>query len=494
MIRETVGDLGDTSPGAEVGGSTRPVRPVPPPTDLSAWAESAGHAGQAGHGDRPRLVSQRLGGTNWTPAHPLPTGQAGAQAHLNPVATAPPKRKRRRRRPWYRRPLVVAPLIVLLILFGLGGTALLRLEATMSEVRSVSRPPEVVSLSDEVGQPEVTVDTAPAQAALVESGIIPETDDGGGFFGRFQDGASNISDMAGAAAALAGISESSTGPINVLVMGVDARPGSPIDVGVKADAIMVLNIDPAAGECRMLSIPRDTRTELPGYGKSKINHALLVGGVPYQMLVVEELLELSLDHYLLVDFAAFQQIVDVVGGVTVTVPAEITNDDGATLFAAGPQTMDGAQALAYSRYRHDADGDIGRIRRQWSVLRGLATSASSRDLARDINNLLPAIEDHLRTDLSAEEMTALTQDLDGRCTPDTVDTAVLEGSRQRMDDPILRQSVYFNVVAESEVRAQVETLLGEEESETPSADGRSAGSAGPTLLARRPGPTSVSAR
>lgn len=140
MIRETLGGLGDTSPGAEVGGSKRPVRPVPPPTDLSAWAESAAHAGHAGHGDRPRHVSQRLGGTSWTPAHPLPPGQAGAQAHLNPVAAAPPKRKRRRRRPWYRRPLVVTPFIVLLILFGLGGTALLRLEATMSEVRSVSRP------------------------------------------------------------------------------------------------------------------------------------------------------------------------------------------------------------------------------------------------------------------------------------------------------------------------------------------------------------------
>ena len=265
--------------------------------------------------------------------------------------------------------------------------------------------------------------------------------------------------MAGAAAALAGISDSSTGPINLLVMGVDARPGSPIDVGVKADALMVLNIDPAAGACRMLSIPRDTRTELPGYGKSKINHALLVGGVPYQMLVVEELLGLSLDHYLLVDFAAFQQIVDVVGGVTVTVPTEITNDDGASLFEAGPQTIDGAQALAYSRYRHDADGDVGRIRRQWAVLRGLGTSASSRDLARDIDNLLPAIEDHLRTGLSAEEMTSLAQDLDGRCTPDTVDTEVLEGSRQRMDDPILRQSVDLVIIDSPPVLAATDSLI-----------------------------------
>jgi LCP family protein required for cell wall assembly len=347
-------------------------------------------------------------------------------------------------------------------------------------------------VSDDAGQPEVTVDTAPAQEALVASGFVPAGDDGGGLFGRFQDGASNISDMAGAAASLAGISDASSGPFNLLVMGVDARPGSPIDVGVKADAIMVVNIDPAAGECRMLSIPRDTRAELPGYGPSKVNHALLVGGVPYQMLVVENLLGLTLDHYVLVDFAAFQQVVDVVGGVTVTVPTELTTKDGATLFAAGTQTLDGARALTYARFRQDADGDIGRIRRQWSILRALGSASSSRDIARDVSNLLPAIEDHVRTDLSAEEMTALAQDLDGRCTPDTAESAILEGSRQRMADPILRQSVYFNVVDNSEVRAQVEQLLGEPAASP--TDGRSAGLAGPPLLARRPGPTPLSAR
>ena len=67
----------------------------------------------------------------------------------------------------------------------------------------------------------------------------------------------------------------------------------------------------------MLSIPRDTRTELPGYGQSKVNHALAVGGIPYEITVVENLLGMDLDHYGLIDFAGVTQLVDAVGGITV---------------------------------------------------------------------------------------------------------------------------------------------------------------------------------
>src|SRR5690606_5259958 len=63
----------------------------------------------------------------------------------------------------------------------------------------------------------------------------------------------------------------------VLMMGVDARPGEAIDVGVRPDSLFVVYLDGSNGSCRVLSIPRDTRTTLPGYGQSKINHALAVG-------------------------------------------------------------------------------------------------------------------------------------------------------------------------------------------------------------------------
>ena len=109
----------------------------------------------------------------------------------------------------------------------------------------------------------------------------------------------------------------SAGSLTVLVMGVDARPGQPIDIQVRADALSVVHIDPETGICRMLSIPRDTRVMLPGYGYSKVNHALAIGGVPYQQLVVGQYLGIEIDHYGLIDFAGMAELVDAVGGVTV---------------------------------------------------------------------------------------------------------------------------------------------------------------------------------
>ena len=62
-------------------------------------------------------------------------------------------------------------------------------------------------------------------------------------------------------------------------MGVDAREGEAIDGQVRPDSLMVVHLNPQSSACRILSIPRDTRTELPGYGLTKINHALAVGGI-----------------------------------------------------------------------------------------------------------------------------------------------------------------------------------------------------------------------
>ncbi|MER3438248.1 MAG: hypothetical protein C4346_12050, partial [Chloroflexota bacterium] len=108
--------------------------------------------------------------------------------------------------------------------------------------------------------------------------------------------------------------------VTILLMGVDARPGEAIDIGVRPDSLMVLRLNPETGSCRILSIPRDTRTELPGYGLTKVNHALAVGGIPYQKQVVELLLGIPIDHYVLVDFAGFETLVDAVGGITIDVP------------------------------------------------------------------------------------------------------------------------------------------------------------------------------
>src|SRR6478752_6849697 len=107
--------------------------------------------------------------------------------------------------------------------------------------------------------------------------------------------------------------------MTILLMGVDARPGEAIDAGVRPDALAVLRLDPATGSCKMLAIPRDSRVELPGYGLTKINHALAVGGIPYQELVVQNFLGISIDKYALIDFGGITELVNAVGGVPIQI-------------------------------------------------------------------------------------------------------------------------------------------------------------------------------
>jgi LCP family protein required for cell wall assembly len=254
------------------------------------------------------------------------------------------------------------------------------------------------------------------------------------------------------------IQESEEGSMTVLIMGVDAREGEAIDIGVRPDSLMVLHLNATSGSCRLLSIPRDTRTDLPGYGMTKVNHALAVGGVDYQIQVVEQMLGLGIDHYMLIDFNGFQDLVDAVGGITVDVPADFTSSDG-QVFYAGQQQMTGKQALSYARWRGGSDGDFGRIQRQQQILRALVQRASGLNVVASINELLPAVEQNLRTDLSATEMTSLAMDYRSRCTQETISMFRLEGFDATYLDPMLQLNLYYIEVDAAEIRRKVAALL-----------------------------------
>ena len=378
------------------------------------------------------------------------------------------RRRRRRKKPLYRRPLVIVPAALLLIAVSAVAVVGYRMESLMSAVHAVSTPPPVVTdgtymEQDDPDMPStpVTVDTAPAREALASvdgAGVQAET----GFTSRLQRAVSNSSDLVGGAAVAAGIKGSEGRPLTLLFMGVDARPGAAIDIGVRPDVLMVVRLDPNDGACRILSVPRDTRVELPGYGKSKINHALMVGGIPYQIMVTEQLLDVEIDHYMLIDFVAFEHMVDAVGGVTVVLP-ETLSKDGAVRFEEGTQHLDGAQALALARFRApSSEGDLGRVERQWALLGGLADAVQGRDIVGDVNTMLPALEAHLRTDLTATDLTQIAKAYGKRCMSSNARSIdMVDGSRIRFHDPILNASLYYNVVTDATVEKRVDALLGD---------------------------------
>ena len=252
--------------------------------------------------------------------------------------------------------------------------------------------------------------------------------------------------------------ELADGALTIVLMGVDAREGEAIDGEVRPDSLMVVHLNPGADSCRVLAIPRDTRTELPGYGQSKIAHALALGGIAYQEQVVSNLIGLPIDHYVLIDFNGFEDLVDAVGGIEVDVPVAFTAID-TTSFAAGMQAMNGKQALSYARHRGGADGDFGRIQRQQQIIRALIREGSELEVLASLNELLPAVGENLRTDLAIGEMAEIASTYRSICTEDAVSMIRLEGEVAVLDDPLLGMPLSYVIVDEAEVRRKVAMLL-----------------------------------
>jgi LCP family protein required for cell wall assembly len=177
---------------------------------------------------------------------------------------------------------------------------------------------------------------------------------------------------------------------NYLILGSDSRSGltadeqdqfgTDEDIGGsnRSDVIMLVHTDPALEKAIVLSFPRDLWVNIPGRGFDKINSAfsggLEGGGAQLVAKTVEDLSGLKINAELYVDLAGFQGIVEALGGVTMCIPAPMTDPLTGLDVQAGCQTLDGYQALAYVRTRHqpcDVIPDFARISRQQQFLRAV---------------------------------------------------------------------------------------------------------------------------
>lgn len=180
-----------------------------------------------------------------------------------------------------------------------------------------------------------------------------------------------------------------------LVVGTDSRENLPDDLegsfgdfaGSRADVIMLMQV--ADDTLQLLSLPRDLKVEIAGHGTEKINAAYAFGGPDLLVQTVTEATGIGVNHYMEVDFAGFAELVDAVGGVELDFPAPARDlKSGLVVEEAGPQTVDGATALAYARsrsyeemrdgeWRSVGAGDIERTGRQREVLLQIVSRASS---------------------------------------------------------------------------------------------------------------------
>lgn len=206
-----------------------------------------------------------------------------------------------------------------------------------------------------------------------------------------------------------GTKDTAQKPINILVMGVDHREG---DVG-RTDSLFMLTVNREENIVAMLSIPRDSRVLIPGYGWDKINHAYAYGEDKLTRRTVENLLDIKVDYLVKLDTKGVEKIIDALGGVEIDVEKRMKyedpwDDDGGLVIdlKPGEQTLDGKRAVQYIRYR-DEEGDIGRAHRQQKFLSAAMDSVLSPLTLVRLPRIIYACISAIDTDMPTIEMVKL---------------------------------------------------------------------------------------
>lgn len=194
--------------------------------------------------------------------------------------------------------------------------------------------------------------------------------------------------------------------VNILVVGCDE-----VENTSRADTIVFLSIASRSKDALIVSIPRDTRVEIPGRGMDKINHAYAYGGIDLIKRTVSSFLDVPLHFYVKADFKGFVQIIDTLGGVEVEVEKEMHYTDKAggveiELYP-GKQLLDGEKALEYVRFRQDRLGDLGRIKRQQKLAIAVINKMIKYNTFTKIPKLLEEIKDCLETNIQKQDALAL---------------------------------------------------------------------------------------
>jgi len=163
-------------------------------------------------------------------------------------------------------------------------------------------------------------------------------------------------------------------PLNFVLMGTDSR--NPDERG-RSDVLMVMHIPGDRQDAYLISFPRDYWVDVPGYGNAKINAAYSYGGPALTVETLEQMLDIPIDHTAIINFEGFMNVIDALGGVTVT--NRQASSSGGFSFPKGTVELNGESALQFVRERKNlSDGDFGRAERQRDVLKAIVTKLTSR--------------------------------------------------------------------------------------------------------------------
>ena len=204
----------------------------------------------------------------------------------------------------------------------------------------------------------------------------------------------------------------SSGPINILVAGVDTRGGLTrqqelrLHVGKaissNSDTLMLVHIPANHSSVQVVSLPRDSWVDIPGHGMNKINAAFGIGGPDLMVRTVEQATGLTINDYIEINFLGFVKVVNALGGVNVCVPYAVHDSYSGLRLTAGPHHVDGITALEFVRDRHSfAQSDLARISDQQQLLSSLFAEATSSGTLADpikLQHVLSSVTSAVKVD------------------------------------------------------------------------------------------------
>ena len=210
---------------------------------------------------------------------------------------------------------------------------------------------------------------------------------------------------------------------NIALFGVDSREDD-YGVGNRSDCIIIASINNKTKEIKLISVYRDTYVQIEGHGLDKITHAYSYGEAPLAIKTLNKNLDLNIKEFVTVNFDSVAEAVDELGGIQLSIKAEevkyingyidetskVTGKTSKHITQAGTYTVDGVQAVAYSRIRYTSGGDYKRTERMRTVIEAMLKKIKTKSLT-EINSFADAILPQVYSNISLTDIISLVPDI-----------------------------------------------------------------------------------
>lgn len=216
------------------------------------------------------------------------------------------------------------------------------------------------------------------------------------------------------------VEEKLSGYRNIAIFGVDSRSNN-LEKGNRSDCIIIASLNNKTGEIKLISVYRDTYVKIDGYGLDKITHAYSYGSAQLALKTLNTNLDLNIKEFVTVNFDAVAEAIDELGGVQINIESKeemnylnsyldetsrVTGKKANRVTRTGKQTLDGVQAVAYSRIRYTSGGDYKRTERMRTVITAMLEKLKTKSLG-EINSFVDNILPKVYTNITMNEILGL---------------------------------------------------------------------------------------